>query len=171
MRPIRRCEALVDTGACNNVVSLDLYNEIREHEASAIYEPLEPVSSRLFGANNVDIPLRGAVSLVVHVTATEAFTAKFFVAEALSGCDMLWGRELLGAHHLAAVIDLEQQTLHSRRMGLTLPLDMPTRRSWARKRRQRQTRRLSRHYESLQWTEDDKPTEWTEDDEPTEWHD
>ena len=98
----------------------------------------------LCGADGADIQLRGTVSLAVHVTATEAFTAKFLVAEALLR-DMIWGRELLGAHHLAAVIDFGQQTLHSRRMGLTLPLEMFTRRSWARKQRQRAKRRLSRY--------------------------
>ena len=148
------CSALVDTGSRVDLISRDLYDEIEEYHSGAIHEPLEPVVDGLQGAQGAAITLCGTVSLLVHVTTTATFTAKFLVAESLMK-DMIWGDRLLGGRGLDTVIDLGRRSLHSRRLGLTMPLEMPTRRSWARKRRKRM-QRLARQKESLRWADYDE---------------
>ena len=72
--------------------------------------------------NADEFQLCGSVELTIHATPTIAFTAQFLVGEPLV-CDMLWGDHLLGGRQLDTVIDLGRRSLHSRRLGLTMPLE------------------------------------------------
>ena len=123
------CRALIDTGSRVNLISGELYDYIcgaNDDEPGVVHKPLERVSGSLHGASTHQLNIRGETTLRLTVVPGKFLLAKFLVAERLM-TDMIWGDHLLGPFQLDCVIDLGSKQMLTRRLGLTLDLDIHNR--------------------------------------------